>query len=168
MHSNSVLEATAWDRIRVLRRQFSRRALRHKPEDEFKDFACWIRRDPGSIAGANYGGMGQGFWDEVDPPQEQEYIPPQQHNPPGPGPIQNFPMRYAATPFLGGEGIRPLHVGLQTQSRSMLGGIPGHPIRLDNTIGNLSFLAGPVIQQPINLVLPSLPDNAPPEERGQE
>jgi hypothetical protein len=67
MHSNSMLQVAAWDRTRMLRRQFSRRALRHKPEDEFKDFACWIRRDPGSIAGANYGGMGQGFWDEVDP-----------------------------------------------------------------------------------------------------
>jgi len=154
----------------MLRRQLSRRALRHKPEDEFKDFACWIRRDPGSIAGANYGGMGQGFWDEVDPPEEQEYIQPQQHNPPGPGLIQqphNFPMFRHASPLLGGEYMHPLRLALQTQSQPVLGAGVGHPTRLDNSI-NLSLLNGPVIQQPMSLVFPSPPHNVPPEERGQE
>jgi hypothetical protein len=72
MHSNSVMEASDWDRAKVLRRQFSRRALRQKPEDEFKDFALWVRRDPGSIAGVNYGAMGQGFWDEVEGEREED------------------------------------------------------------------------------------------------
>jgi hypothetical protein len=66
MHSNSVMEASDWDRAKMLRRQFSRRALRHKPEGELKDFACWVRRDPGSICGVEYGAMGQGFWVEVE------------------------------------------------------------------------------------------------------
>jgi len=56
----------------MLRRQFSRRALRRRSEDEFKDFACWIRRDPGTFAGEYFGGMDEGFWIEVEENNEDD------------------------------------------------------------------------------------------------
>lgn len=65
MHCNSTLVAPDADRTLLLMRQLSRRSVRHKPDDEFKDFSSWVRRNPGSIGGEHYGAMGQGFWWEV-------------------------------------------------------------------------------------------------------
>jgi hypothetical protein len=67
MYSNSIMRSSPEEKTMLLRRQLSRRALRRKPEDEYEDFAAWIERYPGRIAGYNYGGMGQGFWSEVVP-----------------------------------------------------------------------------------------------------
>jgi hypothetical protein len=67
MYSNYTLTPPHEERTRLLRRQLSRRALRRKPEDEYKDFIEWIKRSPGGISGYSYGAMGQGFWDEVAP-----------------------------------------------------------------------------------------------------
>ncbi|KAG8809114.1 hypothetical protein FRC17_003608 [Serendipita sp. 399] len=65
MFTQGVTEEEDDDRYRRFQRQLSRRAIRAKPEDEFKDFASWISRKPGGISGYNYGAMGQGFWYEV-------------------------------------------------------------------------------------------------------
>ncbi|PVF98266.1 hypothetical protein CPB86DRAFT_362005 [Serendipita vermifera] len=67
MYSNYIMRSTHEERTRLLIRQLSRRALRRKSEDEYKDFMEWIRRDPGGISGYHYGAMGQGFWWEVAP-----------------------------------------------------------------------------------------------------
>lgn len=67
MHCNSLMGIPEFERAKLLRRQLGRRALRRKAENEFRDFACWVRRDPGSIDGYSYGPIGQGFWEEVVP-----------------------------------------------------------------------------------------------------
>ena len=84
MHSNSRNLRLERERTDLLKRQLSHRSFRKRSEDEYKTFAMWVRRDPGSIAGESYGGvflysvhdkpdnflttviaMGQGFWWEV-------------------------------------------------------------------------------------------------------
>lgn len=64
MHANNAMPGTDGDRCKVLRRQFSNRALRRKTEDEYKDFASWIVRSPGTISGYAYGEMGDFLKDE--------------------------------------------------------------------------------------------------------
>jgi hypothetical protein len=72
MHSNSIMSRPEEEKTMLLKRQLSRRALRRKPEDEYEDFAAWIQRDPGRIAGYEYGGLGQGFWPEVAPMDDSD------------------------------------------------------------------------------------------------
>ncbi|PVF98264.1 hypothetical protein CPB86DRAFT_797412 [Serendipita vermifera] len=72
MYSNSIMRSSPEEKTMLLRRQLSRRALRRKPEDEYKDFISWIKRDPGRIAGYNYGGLGQGFWSDVAPQDDSD------------------------------------------------------------------------------------------------
>lgn len=50
MHANNAMAGTDKDRCRLLKRQLSNRALRQKSEDEFKDFASWIIRSPGTLS----------------------------------------------------------------------------------------------------------------------
>lgn len=66
MYSNSLMQIEEEVRIHALITQLSRRALRRKSEDEFKDFAYWVRRDPGDISGERYGPIGQGFWPDAE------------------------------------------------------------------------------------------------------
>ncbi|KAG8760742.1 hypothetical protein FRC14_002038 [Serendipita sp. 396] len=65
MFIQGAIEESDEYRCRRLKRQLSRRALRAKPEDEFRDFASWVCRKPGGVSGIYYGSMGQGFWEEV-------------------------------------------------------------------------------------------------------
>ncbi|PVF98261.1 hypothetical protein CPB86DRAFT_797410 [Serendipita vermifera] len=53
------------DRTVLLTRQLSRRSLRRKSENEYKDFAEWVRRHPGFLTGYPYGGLGYRFWPQV-------------------------------------------------------------------------------------------------------
>jgi hypothetical protein len=65
MYSNSDMTCPPEERTMLLRRQLSRRALRRKPEDEYKDFAAWIQRGPGRFVASEVGFDGD-FWHEVE------------------------------------------------------------------------------------------------------
>ena len=56
MHSNSRNLRLERERTAVLKRQLSHRSFRKRSEDEYKAFAMWVRREPGTIAGESYGG----------------------------------------------------------------------------------------------------------------
>lgn len=59
-------------KLKLLKRQISRRTARSRAEDELLSFASWVARDPGPIGGENYGAMGQGFWSECFPGSDAE------------------------------------------------------------------------------------------------
>ncbi|KAG8806022.1 hypothetical protein FRC19_007510, partial [Serendipita sp. 401] len=72
LFSHDLMQVPPEDRFRALELQISRRALRSKSENEFLDFALWVARDPGPISGSSYGAVGQGFWWEAFPHDEDE------------------------------------------------------------------------------------------------
>ncbi|KAG8841023.1 hypothetical protein FRC20_005297 [Serendipita sp. 405] len=78
MFSNDRMQMEEDARFCLLELQISRRALRSKAENEFLDFALWVARDPGPIAGEDYGGMSRGFWGhalyDAEDPYEGEYV----------------------------------------------------------------------------------------------
>ncbi|KAG8866815.1 hypothetical protein FRC20_007474 [Serendipita sp. 405] len=74
LFSHDLMQVPPEDRFRALELQISRRALRSKSENEFLDFALWVARDPGPISGSSYGAMGQGFWWEAFPDDEDEEV----------------------------------------------------------------------------------------------
>jgi hypothetical protein len=45
------------ERTDLLKRQLPYRSCRKRSEEEFKALAMWVRRDPGSIAREDYGGV---------------------------------------------------------------------------------------------------------------
>jgi len=55
MNSNLKNLALQQERTDLLKRQLFLRSFRKRSEDEYKDFAMWVRRGPGSISGESYG-----------------------------------------------------------------------------------------------------------------
>ena len=57
MHTNSRNLELEQQRTDHLQCQLSHRSFRKRSEDEYKDFAMWVRRDPCFISGKNFGGV---------------------------------------------------------------------------------------------------------------